>query len=108
MRIWILAGVNHSQKLVDIQIIANESIAIWCEYLLNDIDFISEIHVRLPENVTSKNLKVNIAYASIEIHAIINGDRTKLLAGQLSEKCKAPDAMWTITGGNRLNISVGK
>lgn len=75
---------------------------------LNDIYCVSEIHIRLPENVTSKNLKVNIAYSSMEVNAIVNGERTKILGGQLYDKCKAPDAMWTITGGNKLNISVGE
>ncbi|XP_055322247.1 nudC domain-containing protein 3 [Sitodiplosis mosellana] len=67
-----------------------------------------EIHIRLSKNVTSKNLKVNITYTSIDIHAIVDGERTKVLGGQLYDKCKAPDAMWTITGGNKLNISVDK
>ncbi|XP_031631223.1 nudC domain-containing protein 3 [Contarinia nasturtii] len=67
-----------------------------------------EIHIRLPEHVTSKNLKVNITYTSIEIYATLNGERITILRGQLSEKCKAPDTMWTITGGNKLNISIDK
>lgn len=67
-----------------------------------------EIHVRLPENVTSKNLKVNITNTSIDVYSLLKNDRKEILTGQLSEKCKAMEAMWTITGGNKLNISIGK
>lgn len=66
-----------------------------------------EIHIRLPEKVTSKNLKVNITNTSIDVYCVLSNTRNDILNGQLSEKCKAMDVMWTITGGNKLNISIG-
>lgn len=69
---------------------------------------IAEIHIRLPANVTSKNLKVNITNTSINIYSQLNGERQEILCGQFSEKCKALDVVWTIAGGNKLNINLEK
>lgn len=66
----------------------------------------TEIHVRLPEIMKSKNLKVKITNNSIDIFS--NLENRTLLTGTLSEKCKAADAMWTIVEGNKLNICLGK
>lgn len=68
--------------------------------------FSTEIHVRLPEIMKSKNLKVKITNNSIDIFS--NLENRTLLTGTLSEKCKAADAMWTIVEGNKLNICLGK
>lgn len=38
----------------------------------------------------------------------MNGERQEILCGQFPEKCKALDVVWTITGGNKLNISLEK
>lgn len=67
---------------------------------------ISEVHVRLPENMKSKHLKVKITNNSIDVFSSL--ENRQILSGQLSEKCKASDAVWTITEGNKLNICFGK
>lgn len=71
------------------------------------LDF-TEIHIRLPANVTAKTLKVNITNASMNVHSLLNRERQEILCGQFPEKCKALDVLWTITGGNKLNISLEK
>lgn len=66
----------------------------------------AEIHIQLPANVTSKNVKVNITNTSINVHSQLNGERQEILCGRFPEKCKALDAVWTITEG-KLNINLG-
>lgn len=66
-----------------------------------------EIHVRIPDHIKSKQLKVNITPTSISVSAHIDGEWKTILDGTLSEKCKATDAMWTITGQKKLNINIG-
>lgn len=75
-------------------------------FLPNSSPLILEIHVRLPENMKSKHLKVKITNNSIDVFS--NLEDRQILSGQLSEKCKTSDAMWTITEGNKLNICFGK
>lgn len=71
------------------------------------IPFSTEIHVRLPNQIKSKQLKVTITPTEIAVTAQMDGEQRSIIGGTLSEKCKATDAMWTITGQNKLNISIG-
>lgn len=67
---------------------------------------ISEIHIRLPENIRqAKHLNVSITASSINI--ITRPTASIILEGNLYDKCKANDAMWTITSGNKLNLNLG-
>lgn len=66
-----------------------------------------EIHVRVPDQIKSKQLKVNITSMTILVAAQIDREWKTILQGTLSGKCKATDAMWTITGQNKLNINIG-
>lgn len=67
---------------------------------------IVEIHVRLPDKITSKMLKVDIRPNRIDVvHKLDN--QKSILSGKLFEKCKALDATWTITDGSKLNIQIG-
>lgn len=58
--------------------------------------------------MTSKNLKVNITNTSINVYSQLSGERQEILSGKFPEKCKALDVVWTIAGGNKLNINLEK
>lgn len=79
-----------------------------CNQFVQRILFdIAEIHIRLTANVTPKNLKVTITNTSIDVYSHSNDVRQDILCGKFPEKCKAQDAVWTITEGNKLNICLG-
>lgn len=67
-----------------------------------------ELHVRLPGNVcTAKQLNVVITSKEIKVNSRLPGHNASILEGQLSGKCKASEAMWSISGGTKLNICIG-
>lgn len=106
---WTIAGVKRSLKSVSWnKIFSDHNLLItFSLFFVFFVFFFTEIHVRLPAKVIAKHLKVNITNTSINVHSLMNGERQEIVCGQLSEKCKALDAVWTITEGNKLNISLG-
>lgn len=56
---------------------------------ITDID----ITIRVPENITKKNIQIEILHSSISVQLI---DGTNLLKGELCQKCKANDAVWSL------------
>lgn len=96
-----IAGVKHLQILVMSSFIQIENMT-----FLMDLLFV-EINVRIPDQIKSKQLKVNITSSTILVAAQIDREWKTILDGTLSGKCKATDAMWTITGQNKLNINIG-
>lgn len=66
----------------------------------------AEIHIRLPAQITSKMLKVDIRPNHIDVVHRLD-DQKSIVGGALFGRCKALDATWTITDGNKLNIQIG-
>lgn len=71
----------------------------WSQTII-DID----IAIQVPENISAKNISVEISPSNIKIHSK-NG--IILLEGELCKKCKAKDAIWSIDK-NKLHIHLEK
>ena len=69
---------------------------------------ISEVTVQvpLPEGTNSKMLDVKIA--SKKLFVKIKGADTAIIDGELSEKCKVEDSLWSVEDKKYLNITLEK
>ncbi|CAH1986314.1 unnamed protein product [Acanthoscelides obtectus] len=62
---------------------------------ITDVDVI----VKLPENVSRKDLNVNIQTSKITVK---HKENTTLLSGEFCQKCKANDAIWSVDNGKLI------
>lgn len=68
----------------------------------------TEVHIRLPDGLkSSKQINVLITPSKIKITPKLNDSHEVIVDGEVDEKFKYNEAMWTISANGKLTMSLG-